>query len=378
VEGSGVNLDVVPLLRHEEDRDLLAECGRAISPSTNVISVMPLGRVGFGGSRLYAGWIVEGTDGLAHVIKINQAADIDDEHEALGQMYAFFEDAAGFRHVPGTPRSAIVYRLIRRSHLEIEELKDIVFKDVDDPAHSERLVSLIGSLYERRCSAAHKGERRPIALGEEYRRYWRDEEGDRAGAKLGMLFDSDPLAGSFSFLEASIRDPRLVRREIEPREIEVTVARAVHGDLHPNNVLIDQDGFPHLIDFAWGHCDGHVLKDFVLLECSLRFLMFPSHPELSTQLEMDIALLEEDGPDALREMREDRPLALYYRRLGAMLEVIRSRARCACGDGYDFSEYLAAQFCILYGLLKYRDYHVYLAARALGLIANRLESESGG
>lgn len=47
---------------------------------------------------------------------------------------------------------------------------------------------------------------------------------------------------------------------------------AVHGDLHPHNIVISDTGSPHIIDFGWTQDNAHIGKDFALLECNLRFV----------------------------------------------------------------------------------------------------------
>lgn len=47
---------------------------------------------------------------------------------------------------------------------------------------------------------------------------------------------------------------------------------AIHGDLHPGNVILRDEESPAIIDFGWACDRAHIAKDFVLLECNLRFL----------------------------------------------------------------------------------------------------------
>ncbi len=47
---------------------------------------------------------------------------------------------------------------------------------------------------------------------------------------------------------------------------------AIHGDLHPHNIVLSETGVPHIIDFGWAQSERHIAKDFVLLECNFRFM----------------------------------------------------------------------------------------------------------
>jgi len=53
---------------------------------------------------------------------------------------------------------------------------------------------------------------------------------------------------------------------------------AIQGDLHPGNIVYTRGGRPAIIDFGWASDKAHVAKDFVLLECNLRFLFLNNGP----------------------------------------------------------------------------------------------------
>jgi hypothetical protein len=116
-----------------------------------------------------------------------------------------------------------------------------------------------------------------------------------------------------------------------------------------------------------------VIKDFVLMECSLRFLVFPSYADLDTQLAVDRALLGQEGWAEVAALTAVSPLAACYARLASLLGIIRTHAASACGAEFDFEqEYLAPQLFMLYGLLRYDDYAFYPASRAAGLMGHKL------
>lgn len=51
---------------------------------------------------------------------------------------------------------------------------------------------------------------------------------------------------------------------------------AVHGDLHARNLMLSRSNpaKTELIDFGWVH-SGHPAKDFVLMECTLKYMLLP-------------------------------------------------------------------------------------------------------
>jgi hypothetical protein len=75
---------------------------------------------------------------------------------------------------------------------------------------------------------------------------------------------------------------------------------AVHGDLHLSNVVIATDG-PHLVDFAWSERDDHLLKDFVMMESSMRFMRFPRHVHPALMAKVDQVLNEVFFEDDMTE-----------------------------------------------------------------------------
>lgn len=73
----------------------------------------------------------------------------------------------------------------------------------------------------------------------------------------------------------------------------------VHGDLHSQNIVVDtttKECWP--IDFAWCHDGSTPIVDYVMLECSLKFLALPMRSDLRAALAADLKLLHEPTPTA--------------------------------------------------------------------------------
>lgn len=361
---------VVIELEKDEDYEILELCATELN--TDLVRARPLKRFGYSGAELFLAWFEgNGHRGLPRVVKINAKSDIESEHEAIDSVGNYFDDAHGVEFVEAQERAAIVYRLIsaERSGIATRQLADRVFERVGDRGCDDDLAKIFEHLYGHCCHTAHHGKRSEFQLGAEYARYRRhDFCVPRLTAALGANVMTDPV----DYLGAQIIDPRYAINQLEQFEM-ASVVGAVHGDLHPSNVMLDHHTDPHLIDFAWAANKGHVLKDFVLMECSLRFLLFPSYVPLDHQQVMDAALLAEDGWERLMQVSQDEPLCDHFSRLGALLGAIRKQARLACGEDFDFRrEYLCAQFFVLYGVLAYDDYAFHAASRVLGMIAYEL------
>jgi hypothetical protein len=91
-------------------------------------------------------------------------------------------------------------------------------------------------------------------------------------------------------------DVPLVIRELMEHEL-TTKPCIVHGDLHAQNVLIDDKDECWPIDFYWCNSDTTPLLDFTMLECSLKFLAIHQRSDLRSLIEIDNILAREAIPD---------------------------------------------------------------------------------
>ena len=58
---------------------------------------------------------------------------------------------------------------------------------------------------------------------------------------------------------------------------------AIHGDMHPRNIVLTENNTARIIDFGWTrpvnrkHEYQHIMKDFVLMEANIKFMSLPPH-----------------------------------------------------------------------------------------------------
>lgn len=355
----------------EGDMAVLAACGAHMNSRATQMVASPLGRFGYTGSRLYWARFNE-VGGRRFVVKTHDLAPLTEELNAVLEVRTLFDDAEAITESPieAGGRFAIIYKLWWHSSATIREYRETVFDSsgIDIIDEDFKQAEVLRSLYSTCLETAHQGERANRDLGSEYQWYLR---GGLTDGKLAAAFNRITYSEKCNWLTVNFPDPRLVQQRLLERTLSCRIG-AVHGDLHPNNIVFDGADQPHLIDFAWASGSGHIMKDFVLMESSLRFLLFPTNTNPEIQLQVDIALLDENGPQLLADIAAGCPHASYYRRLGVLLEVIRTSARTAGGTGYSFEEYLHAQFLVLYGLLKYEVYRFHDGVRALGMIGEGL------
>jgi len=206
-------------------------------------------------------------------------------------------------------------------------------------------------------------------VGQEYAWYLRESQERLLTDPLPVLFSD---RGSIEVYGHRLNDPRRVFPRISGLRLSTQVC-PVHGDLHPNNVLFGPEFAPVLIDYAFGHLNGHFVKDFVLMECSLRFLLPPRLLQPDILVTLDEMLLQEEGHHELDLSAVKGRTAEVATEMVSLVETIRSNCRLRV-PGYDFKEYLIAQYMMLLGnirLLPYQDFRTLLA---LCRIADYLDS----
>jgi serine/threonine protein kinase len=363
---------LVPSFLSREEEAILRRYAKKINPRVGVLSVEGLGRYGNTGSRLFLVYFDQKKRGIPFVVKINDALEIEQEYSSIVEVQSYFSDAlSGFSPEYYKGLGAITYkhwggRALARGSSSIE-LQGLAFDFEGDP---ELALRVLGNIYSDCCRSAHEAaSSKTVMLGEEYHRYLRK---DLSRPKIEVVLGRRVSELQFEFMGTEVLNPIFMIEKLTKAKHRLRIG-PIHGDLHPKNVVVDERNVPHLIDFAWAR-RGHVLKDFALMENSLRFFLFPRWCDLDMQAMVDRCLLEERGFAELERLAMAcGHLSDYYIRLARMIGIIRSAAREVAGPHYSFEEYLMAQALVLYGLLRYDNYNIHTGVRALGLIAGLLE-----
>lgn len=187
----------------------------------------------------------------------------------------------------------------------------------------------------------------PRKFGDEYGWYLREfsEDSDWGRAWTRYWAPSDRAT-----LDGGGVNPICVLKRLCERTATLQVGY-IHGDLHLGNILLPNDR-ASLIDFGWAHDDAHVTKDFVLLECNLRFLLLrPQIPEKDLLKIANWISWDESVPpdldgylnlmcDFIRQVR------------GSARAVLEGRGAPPRVVNWD-EEYLAPLFLVAFGLLRF-------------------------
>ncbi|MFH1526820.1 MAG: hypothetical protein ABIG69_09240 [Bacteroidota bacterium] len=245
--------------------------------------------------------------------------------------------------------------------------KDLLFAFSSDHT-SENLGKIIDDVFDKLKEAhTYDATKKFINVQDKYDKYFREHKSmEHLNRILGIERDYDHM----TLLGSEIDNPIKFVANL-PAEIKMNVGR-IHGDLHPDNIVMDKNFHPHLIDFAWAEKPRDVLIDYVLLENSIRFNHFPTTINTKEQKEVDELLLNEMGYEDILKLSLGVEMKKYYLRLAALVGEIRTCAKNILGEDFSFEKYLFAQFIVLYGLLKYDSYNQLIATRKLGLIAKKL------
>jgi hypothetical protein len=137
--------------------------------------------------------------------------------------------------------------------------------------------------------------------------------------------------------------PELIRDKILGRQFR-TPETVVHGDLHSQNIVVDEGtGECWPIDFGWCHDGGSPLVDYVMLEVSLKFLALPMRADLRSLLAIDHQLLLDPTP-SLRIGNVP-----YSQEIGNVLQaVLAVREQAMQQSHLEFEDYQRGLFLMTY------------------------------
>jgi thiamine kinase-like enzyme len=206
-------------------------------------------------------------------------------------------------------------------------------------------------------------------IHEKYEKYIRNDETRKRIASLTKSKIEDETIEIFDHKQLN---PVFVYDHLLPTK-EVTVS-LIHGDFHPDNVVMNSEHCPRIIDFRWSQ-EHDIYLDFAMFEMSVRYwqdrnICFYMDPITKNEIEKKL-LTQKVNYDYLLSLTEDEKV----KRMLIIVREIRRHCENIVGKKlYNFKDHVFAQFVVLYGLQKFAwEYNPYRVIPALGSLGNKLK-----
>lgn len=251
----------------------------------------------------------------------------DEENADYVVLWSMFSASKSLWHGPAGPQ------------LHIRDLRELI-KENDDQGLKNVVEETFTTLRNLHMPfGKHRVERRRI--GEEYDWYRRDFP--NAWGSEWMELWGDQRTTEVDGVKRV--NPLWVFNQLGNHEADLTVG-AIHGDLHPGNIVVAEGNHPRIIDFGWSGDSGHIAKDYVLLECNLRFVTL--RPQVSLQESEILAKWIEFGKPAPAGLRP------YLDRRCKLIDHLRKQARSSFPEDVNWDwEYIVPLFMVAFGLLRF-------------------------
>ena len=245
-------------------------------------------RFGFSGAFLYRLWR---PGQVPYLVKISSRSKIQREYRAASRVASRFDDMV--RVDPPVSRGtlkALPYPLIEYDGAgNVVELKGTYEAALRGDRRALRAtLAAIEATYAKfvRAHAPVRHAMKPRTYGQEYAEYRRIRSDGMDRLRELYSGHSVPL---FAYGRHCV-DPRRRLAKLLAAPLRPFYVAAAHGDLHPSNVIFSSSRDPRIVDFARAGLRQHVMKDFITMESSLRFMTFPRHIHPALLGPVDLAL----------------------------------------------------------------------------------------
>jgi hypothetical protein len=258
----------------------------------------------------------------------------DPDHEGFNVLWSIF-----------SPSDAVwPLGVSETSALKVKDLREPLERGENETARLilETTFRLLRNLHHR----LNKAQLQERVYYEEYERYLRGLDNGLWGSEWKEAWGTSETQHVHDACNQFV-NPFWVLEQIRTLRKPMYIG-AVHGDLHPGNIVLT-GGQPRIIDFGWAQDGAHIAKDFVLMECNLRFhtvrpqLNQSDVYTLSDWIEWDAPI-----PDGLGTYARGRAELIQHLRNIAKQTIQRD------GRGADWDwEYLVPLFLVALGLLRF-------------------------
>lgn len=262
---------------------------------------------------------------------------------------------AAFKRVPGSDR------------IHFPDMVDLWRKTAKGPTESvangvRDAIQLVTAAHQ---AGQGSGQLMSMTYGAEYKWYLRDtiSTGGNSTQQYNRVSQLLSEADTVDGFGLHWPNPSTIVRALITQDF-TGVRGPVHGDLHPKNIVFDEDDRAHIIDFGWAKGEGHVIIDYVLLDINLRSMTLSPHLQEKEILDAARYLSPDDDDPALTGELHDRMSIVK----GKIWSVAKANGLSRKNGWYE--EYLVPFFLVAYGLLV----HLESARNQRALLATVLAS----
>jgi hypothetical protein len=338
LSGSSQSPSIIPLGLDEPARRLIYQA----IPNAVSIRVAPLDKGLSGASIWLTEWSMHhGVRSAPHVLKIDDYAKLQEEKRRVDEFVSAADPAMG--HIalfgPVDSDSAPARGLLRQAYIGNSAAGPISFRNWVDKQIKDLTPLTVSGIEAAQQAVARKVEQ----LYCDRMKHWRSEslQSSQPGTIREQLSRRlkhlETLRVTIELLGAEGLNQSLEHHEL-PRYGDVLTMidpllsqedqfsyGLIHGDLHSQNVLVDDRDDLHLIDFAWAGY-GWRAVDFLMLECSLKFLVAPNDAGVSDLLELERLIDSETSKDPKFESLDNRICGAELRIIASAVRKIRELA----------------------------------------------------
>ena len=360
-------------------KQIITKIAKDFCNEDKVVWLRPLGRYGYSGSSLFLVFFGGKEHGIPYVVKINDKDKIEEEEQSIRTVRNFFIGASEAHSLFLNGKGAVMY-----PHKGGKRLRDVEdSKTLDEVLFSadfklSKISKILKRNYEKNFSVAKPVFiEKEFNLFDEYCWYLRGEK-ESNDVISNLLGSALGVQSTLSFMGSRISNPYKLFHSKAFRSLTIVdTCGPIHGDLHASNIVLTaSNSKPKLIDFAWANNSASILKDFVLFESSIRFMLFPKIINLKIQSKLDKALMFsefEKAHDIINDISDNHTFELL-KRLIESVKCIREMAEKS-SINFSLNNYLVCQFIVLYGLLKYPSYNTYISVKYLGFLATHINKK---
>ena len=236
-------------------------------------------------------------------------------------------------------------------------------------------ISVLDKLYTKLIHTVYSFDsrkKRNILI--DYKRYLNRKNNPLQKAQIVSEYFNEEGQKLFSFYQKLANNPKQIYRV------------KVHGDLHARNILANGHG-SYLIDFDWVH-QGHIAKDFTLLESTLLYMILPSLIVKSTGEHLELSELKALHKQLYNsfELAECIPISrnrdknACVIKVFEVIKVIRKHAFSVMGNFYNsenfldsFEEYKYSLVLISLSQISFQDANLEILVHTANSIIDTLD-----